>query len=298
MPRLKFTKMHGAGNDFVMLNGITQTVQLSAAQWRYLGDRHFGVGADQMLLVESSDDPSIDFRYRIFNADGSEVEQCGNGSRCFVRFVRDQGLTTKATIRVQTVNGVIAPTMLADGRVRVDMGAPRFALDQIPFSGEGLVSEVQESATLWSLPLAGAQLVGSVVSMGNPHVVIVVADTEAAPVARWGPQVQALEFNGRRVFPEGVNVGFIQVVNRQQARLRVYERGAGETLACGTGACAALVAGVLRGLLDAQVEVLMHGGPLVLEWRASASAASANSVFLSGDAKVVFTGEIDIPALA
>jgi diaminopimelate epimerase len=285
MTRLKFTKMQGAGNDFVMLDGVRQRIDLTPGQWQFLADRHFGVGADQMLLVEPASRPDVDFRYRIFNANGGEVEQCGNGSRCFVRFVRDQGLTTKTTIRVETMNGIIEPSVLADGSVLVDMGPPRLVLDEIPFVSDGLASKVLGADTVWQI----ADQWVSAVSMGNPHAVLVVDDVDAAPVEILGPQIQA-----NRAFPAGVNVGFLQVVSRTEARLRVFERGVGETLACGTGACAALVAGVRRGLLDADVGLQARGGQLRLEWNAAQPKAS---VFLSGPATVVFSGEIDLPDL-
>jgi diaminopimelate epimerase len=285
MTRLKFTKMQGAGNDFVMLDGVRQKVSLTPRQWQFLADRHFGVGADQMLLVEPASRPDVDFRYRIFNANGGEVEQCGNGSRCFVRFVLDQGLTDKTTIRVETMNGIIEPSVLADGSVRVDMGPPRLELADIPFVDHGLSAMRVGGDTAWQI--AGHWL--SVVSMGNPHALILVDDVDTFPVETLGPQIQASS-----AFPAGVNVGFLQVQSRRAARLRVFERGVGETLACGTGACAAMVAGVRRGLLDADVHLQARGGDLRLEWDASVPGAS---VFLSGPATVVFSGEIDLPDL-
>ncbi len=285
MTRLKFTKMQGAGNDFVMLDGVRQKVQLTPGQWRFLADRHFGVGADQMLLVEPASRPDVDFRYRIFNANGGEVEQCGNGSRCFVRFVRDQGLTEKTTIRVETMNGIIEPSYLADGSVRVDMGPPRLLAEQVPFNPKGLSTRQHGNDTLWQV--AGQWV--SVVSMGNPHAVLLVEDVDRAEVLELGPQIQASS-----AFPSGVNVGFLQVLDRDNARLRVFERGVGETLACGTGACAALVAGVRRGLLNADVRMQARGGELRLEWDAAQPDAS---VFLSGPATVVFAGEIELPDL-
>jgi diaminopimelate epimerase len=285
MTRLKFTKMQGAGNDFVVLDGVRQKVALTPGQWRFLADRHFGVGADQLLLVEPASRPDVDFSYRIFNANGGEVEQCGNGSRCFVRFVRDQGLTSKSTIRVQTMNGIIEPSVLPDGSVRVDMGPPRLVLAEIPFVCAGLDSMRAGGDLVWQI--AGQWL--SVVSMGNPHAVMVVDDVDTAAVEELGPKIQA-----NSAFPAGVNVGFLQIQSRHSARLRVFERGVGETLACGSGACAALVAGVRRGLLDADVRLQARGGELRLEWNALQPNAS---VFLSGPATVVFSGEIDIPDL-
>ncbi|MFM1989315.1 MAG: hypothetical protein RJA99_2272 [Pseudomonadota bacterium] len=284
--RLKFTKMQGAGNDFVVLDGVRRRVDLSAGQWRALADRHFGVGADQMLLVEAGDAPGIDFVYRIFNADGGEVEQCGNGARCFVRFVRDQGLTDKRSIRVRTMTGVIEPRMEDDGRVTVDMGAPVLEPARVPFDASGLEGRREGEDTLWPLALPGGAVRWiSVVSMGNPHAVQVVDDVDAAPVAVEGPQVE-----GHARFPRRVNAGFMQVVSRDRVRLRVFERGAGETLACGSGACAAVVAGIRRGLLDPRVDVEARGGTLTLEWR-------GGPVLMTGPAVSVFTGEIDLDAV-
>ena len=284
--RLKFTKMQGAGNDFVVLDGVRQRVALEPAQWRALADRHFGVGADQMLLVEPADTPDVDFVYRIFNADGGEVEQCGNGARCFVRFVRDQGLTSKRAIRVRTMTGVIEPRLEDDGRVTVDMGAPVLEPAAVPFDPSGLEGRREHEDTLWPLALPGGAVRWiSVVSMGNPHAVQVVADVDAAPVAGEGPLI---ERHAR--FPRRVNAGFLQVVSRARVRLRVWERGAGETLACGTGACAAVVAGILRGLLDARVDVETRGGALTIDWR-------GGPVRMTGPAVSVFTGEIDVDAV-
>ncbi|MCK6429847.1 MAG: diaminopimelate epimerase, partial [Burkholderiaceae bacterium] len=248
--RLRFTKMQGAGNDFVMLNGIAQRIELSPALVRALADRRFGIGADQILLVEPPAQPGVDFGYRIFNADGGEVEQCGNGARCFVKFVHDQGLTTKRAIRVATKSGVIEPRLEDDGEVTVDMGPPIFDPPRVPFDANGLVARGEHRAQLWPLTVHGRELWFSVLSMGNPHAVQVVDDVDAAPVARDGP---VIEHHAR--FPNRVNAGYMQVVDRHTIRLRVWERGAGETLACGTGACAAAVAGIQRGLLDAPVVV-------------------------------------------
>jgi diaminopimelate epimerase len=291
--RIQFTKMQGAGNDFVVLDETQGRLGLSPAQYRFLGDRHFGVGADQILSVRPSPSEGIDFEYVIHNADGQEVEQCGNGARCFARFVRDRGLTTKDTIRVQTRKGVIAPRLGADGQVTVDMGAPVFALPDIPFDGAGLRLRAEGPHGDWGqwlLPLADGQgasteLALAAVSMGNPHAVVQVADTARTEVARLGALVQA---SGH--YPQGVNVGFMQVQSRTQIRLRVFERGVGETLACGSGACAAAVAGMRLGLLDASVQVHTHGGVLTIAW-----AGMGTSVWMTGPATTVFQGEIDVP---
>jgi len=280
--RLKFTKMQGAGNDFVVLDGVRQRVALRPEQWRALADRHFGVGADQLLLVEPPDGPDVDFVYRIFNADGGEVEQCGNGARCFVRFVREQGLTDKRAVRVRTMNRVMVPRLEDDGRVTVDMGAPVLEPALVPFDTAGLTPRVQGEDTLWPLVLPDAERWLSVVSMGNPHAVQVVDDVDAAPVGTEGPLIES-----HPRFPRRVNAGFLQVCSRTRARLRVYERGAGETLACGSGACAAAVAGIRRGLLDARVDIETRGGVLTLEWHGA-------SVSMTGPAVTVFTGEIDL----
>lgn len=274
--KLKFSKMHGLGNDFVVLDGVRQHVSLSTEQIRALGDRHTGVGFDQMLLVEPAQMPGADFRYRIFNADGSEVEQCGNGARCFVRFVHDQKLTDKTAIVVETKRGMIHPRLEANGLVTVDMGQPRFAPAEIPF-----VSETDAAEQPLALP-DGATLIIGVVSMGNPHAVTVVPEVDAAPVAVQGPQI---ERHAR--FPQRVNAGFMQIVDRHNIRLRVYERGAGETLACGTGACAAVVSGIRRGLLDSPVRVQTRGGDLNIAW-----AGIGQPVIMTGPAVTVFTGEI------
>lgn len=280
--RLKFTKMQGAGNDFVVFDGVRQQVSLRPEQWRALADRHFGVGADQMLLVEPADGPDVDFVYRIFNADGAEVEQCGNGARCFVRFVRDAGLTQQRVVRVRTLGGVIEPRLEDDGRVTVDMGAPVLEPARVPFETDGLEPRIEGADSLWPLVLPGGTRWISAVSMGNPHAVQLVADVDAAPVAIEGPLVEAHPRFTRRV-----NAGFMQVVSRSRVRLRVYERGAGETLACGSGACAAVVAGIRRGLLDARVDVDTRGGLLSIEWH-------GGPVLMTGPAQSVFTGEIDL----
>jgi diaminopimelate epimerase len=286
--KLRFTKMQGAGNDFVMLNGVAQPIALSPAQYRALADRHFGVGADQILLVEPSTRGDADFRYRIFNADGGEVEQCGNGARCFVKFVHDQGLTRKRAIRVETMSGTIEPQIEDDGEVTVDMGAPIFDPTRVPFDAEGLVATAEQRARLWPLEVAGRTVWFSVLSMGNPHAVQVVDDVEAAPVAVDGPRI---EHHPR--FPKRVNAGFMQVVERHSIRLRVWERGAGETLACGTGACAAAVAGIERGLLDSPVAVHTRGGRLRIRWDGLEGGQPAR-VWMTGPAVKVFEGEIEI----
>jgi diaminopimelate epimerase len=286
--KLKFTKMQGAGNDFVVIDAIRQQIDFSTDQWRRLADRRFGVGADQILIVERPTVAGADFRYRIFNNDGGEVEQCGNGARAFARFVSDQKLSSERSIRVQTMSGIIAPTLEDDGSVTVDMGAPVLEPAAVPFNSEGLDGVPQGRDLLWplDLQLQGAPLTVpvSVVSMGNPHAVQVVADADTAPVAELGPQV---EHHPR--FPKRVNAGFMEVVDRRHIRLRVFERGAGETLACGTGACAAVVAGIRRGLLDSPVRVSARGGELSIAWTGEGAP-----VYLSGPAVTVFEGEIDV----
>lgn len=282
--RLRFTKMQGAGNDFVVLDGIAQPFDLDADRLRRLADRRFGVGADQILLVERSEAPGIDFRYRIFNADGGEVEQCGNGARCFVKFVRARGLTDKRAIRVATAGGVIEPRLEDDGEVTVDMGAPVFDPPRVPFDAEGLVATERAAGRLWPLQIAGREVQASVLSMGNPHAVLLVDDVESAPVAGDGA---ALEHHRR--FPQRVNAGFVQVVDRHAIRLRVWERGVGETLACGTGACAAAVAGMRLGLLDSPVTVHARGGRLRIRWN-----GDGHPVLMTGPAVAVFEGEIDL----
>ncbi len=275
--KLKFSKMHGLGNDFVVLDGVRQSIALSVAELRRLADRHLGIGCDQILLVEPARRPDCDFRYRIFNADGGEVEQCGNGARCFVRFVHDQGLCAKREILVETLGGVIAPRLNADGSVTVDMGVPVFARDEIPF--------ISACDDLVQPLLAGdVELLITAVSMGNPHAVHIVADVDAAPVETLGPLIET-----HPRFPRRVNAGFMQIVDRQAIRLRVFERGAGETLACGTGACAAVVAGIARGLLDSPVRVATRGGELSIAW-----GGKGRPVLMSGPAVCVFTGEIDL----
>ncbi|SFU78800.1 diaminopimelate epimerase [Paenacidovorax caeni] len=294
--QIRFTKMQGAGNDFIVLDETQGRLGLSPAQYRFLADRHFGVGADQILSVRAPAPQAaaegIDFEYVIHNADGGEVEQCGNGARCFARFVRDQGLTTKDSIRVQTRAGVIAPRLTADGRVTVDMGLPRFAPEQVPFDASGLTPTPQHQGEKWPLTLDGiapeAHVSIAIASMGNPHAVLLVDDVDTAPVAAWGPLI---EHHAR--FPARVNAGFLQIVDRAQVRLRVYERGAGETLACGTGACAAVVSGIRLGLLDGLVDVHTRGGRLSIAWAGGAS----DPVFLTGPATTVFEGQIELPDL-
>ncbi|PXX41891.1 diaminopimelate epimerase [Undibacterium pigrum] len=282
--KLKFTKMHGAGNDFVVIDAINQHINFTPAQWRLIADRRFGIGADQILVVERPESQDVDFRYRIYNADGGEVEQCGNGSRAFVQFVIEKGLTTKSSIRVETMSGVIEPRMGEDGNITVNMGAPVLEAAQVPFNAEGLESRPEGNDSLWPLDISGRQVWISAVSMGNPHAVQVVAAVDDFPVAVDGPLI---EHHPR--FPRRVNAGFMEVVARQHIRLRVFERGAGETLACGTGACAAAVAGIRRGLLDSPVRVSMRGGELSIAW-----AGEGQPVFLSGPAVTVFEGEINL----
>ena len=286
--KLRFTKMQGAGNDFVVLDATRAPLHLSIAQMQHLGDRRFGVGADQILVVERSTTPGIDFRYRIFNGgSGEEVEQCGNGARCFVRYVHDHGLSDQPRIRVETLNTQLVLQLQDDGRVTVDMGAPRFAHAQLPFDATGLVPRPVNGFDFWPLALAdGASCEVGVVSMGNPHAVQRVADVDNAPVATLGPQVE-----GHARFARHVNAGFLQVLSRTQVRLRVFERGAGETLACGTGACAAVVVGVRAGWLDARVDVQTRGGLLTIEW----AGGDTDPVWMTGPAESVFEGEIELP---
>lgn len=280
MKTLKFTKMHGLGNDFMVVNGIDQDFDPKEAPLAAWSDRFRGVGFDQLLVVERPSSEAIDFRYRIFNADGGEVEQCGNGARCFVRFVADKGLTQKKEIVVETAGGVIVPKLLDDGMVEVNMGKPRFMPSEIPFVPAA--GEADEAVT--HVVLVGLESVPvSCVSMGNPHAVIVVDNTDSAPVEHWGAAIES-----HIQFPERVNVGFMQIVHRQAIRLRVYERGAGETQACGTGACAAVVAGVRLGLLDAgvPVKVSLPGGDLLVSWKPEAD------VMMTGPVETVFEGEL------
>ena len=275
--RLKFTKMQGLGNDFVVLDATCEPIALSSQQLRLLADRHFGIGCDQVLQVEPARSADTDFHYRIFNADGGEVEQCGNGARCFVRYVHEHGLTTKTRIRVGTAASVIVPRLEADGQVTVEMGEPVFEPAAIPFLAPS-------RAATYQIDLNGRVVEMSVLSMGNPHAVQIVGDIDAAPVTTEGA---LLEMHPR--FPRRVNAGYMQIVDRRHVRVRVFERGAGETLACGTGACAAVVAGVTRGLLDRNgVVVQTHGGELVISWPEGAQ------VTMTGPAVTVFEGEIDL----
>lgn len=275
--KLKFTKMHGLGNDFVVLDGVRQQFSLTPEQLRYLADRHFGVGCDQILVVEKPTQAGVDFRYRIFNADGGEVEQCGNGARCFVRFVHEQGLTEQREIRVETMKGVIAPRLEGDGNVTVDMGIPRFLPHEIPFLHD-------DDTVVYHLDVADETLEISVVSMGNPHAVQVVDCVDTAPVGAHGPLIES-----HARFPQRVNAGFMQVVDKHAIRLRVYERGSGETMACGTGACAAVVAGIRRGLLESPVRVTTRGGDLNIAW-----GGDGRPVRMTGPAVTVFSGEIEL----
>ncbi len=278
--KLNFTKMHGAGNDFVVIDGVNQSVKLSPAQIREIADRHFGVGCDQLLLVEKAQNPEADFRYRIFNADGGEVEQCGNGARCFVRFVVDKGLTKKTAITVETRSGLIEPRLESDGRVTVNMGAPRFEPADIPFDAPAR----KQTYDLEVGGGGGGKITISALSMGNPHAVQVVDDVHTAPVLQQGPLI---EHHPR--FPQRVNAGYMQVVDRGRIRLRVFERGAGETLSCGTGACAAVAAGITRGLLDARVDVETRGGVLTIEWQ-----GEGRPVMMTGPAETVFEGTLTL----
>jgi diaminopimelate epimerase len=275
--KLRFTKMQGLGNDFVVLDAVDQPLALTRAQLRRLADRHFGIGCDQILQVEAPRTRDTDFYYRIFNSDGEEVEQCGNGARCFVRFVRDRGLTTKTEIRVETRAGVIVPRLEPDGQVTVDMGAPEFEPARIPF-------DARERALTYSLDMAGEKCEVSVLSLGNPHAVQVVPRIDEAPVATQGPLIER-----HPRFPARVNAGYMQLVDRHSIRLRVYERGAGETLACGTGACAAAVAGITRGLLASPVAVHARGGGLAIAW-----SGEGTPVMMTGPACTVFEGEIEL----
>ncbi|HRY15378.1 MAG: diaminopimelate epimerase [Candidatus Competibacteraceae bacterium] len=275
--KLQFTKMQGLGNDFVVIDGVNQAVTLESAQIRRLADRRFGIGCDQVLLVEASQRADADFRYRIFNADGGEVEQCGNGARCFACFVHDQGLTTKDVLWVETLAGLLQLHLLSDNRVRVDMGRPRLEPADAPFIAT-------ERTLRYPIAVDGVEVEIGVVSMGNPHAVLIVNDVDQAPVADLGP---LLEKHGR--FPQRVNVGFMQVIAPDQIRLRVFERGAGETLACGSGACAAVVVGRLWGRLSANVRVELPGGTLEIHW-----AGEGESVLMTGPAATIFEGWIEL----
>ncbi len=281
-----FAKMQGAGNDFVVLDGVRQSIEMTPQRARALADRHFGIGADQLLLVETPSHPEADFRYRIFNADGSEVEHCGNGARCFVQFVHQQGLSGRNPLRAEICTGLITLTQSESGDVSVEMGQTRFEPEALGFDAEGLMSAPCADDTLWTLPLPGhgdVQL--SLVAISNPHAVQVVDNVDTAPVAETGPLIES-----HPRFTQRVNAGFMQVTGRHSIKLRVYERGAGETLACGTGACAAVVAGIRRGLLDSPVVAETRGGPLTVGWE-------NNILRMSGPAVTVFTGQVDIDAL-
>ena len=275
---LRFTKMQGLGNDFVVIDGVREKIDLGPEQLRKLADRHFGVGCDQILLVEPAQRPDADFRYRILNADGGEVEQCGNGARCFLHFVRANGLTDKRTLRVETAGGIIEPALASDGQVTVDMGVPRFEARAVPFLGG--TGEVVEP-----LEVDGETILVSVLSLGNPHAVQQVERVDSAAVNTQGPRIER-----HPRFPERVNAGYMQVVDRANIRLRVWERGAGETLACGSGACAAVVAGIRRGLLDSPVRVMTRGGALTVAWKGDVSP-----VKMTGPAETVFEGEWGVP---
>ena len=284
--------MHGAGNDFIVLNGIDQDLSsITREQWQTLANRQLGIGADQILIVEKATRADADFRYRIFNADGGEVEQCGNGSRCFVRFVLDQGLSTKNPLRVEVAHTVLTLKSHSDGQVEVDMGAPIFEHSQIPFNASDLKSIQEFQEMLFALPLnhpASHDSFVGVLSMGNPHAVQVVMDIESAPVLEEGPEIEKYS-----AFPKRVNAGYMQILNRNEIKLRVYERGAGETLACGTGACAAAVSGIRRGLLDSPVKVHTRGGNLQIAWGGIVDGI-AQSVVMTGPAVTVFEGETEI----
>lgn len=278
--KLRFTKMHGLGNDFMVIDAIRQSFEPSSEWIRRLAHRYFGVGFDQLLLVEQPTQAGVDFRYRIFNSDGSEVAQCGNGARCFVRFVHDKGLTNKHEIVVETRNGIIRPRLEVDGNVTVDMGAPIFEPARIPFVAEG----AEDIAVVLPLKLDGETLLISVLSMGNPHVVQVVADVAIAPVLTQGPRLES-----HPQFPQRVNVGYMQIADPHSIKLRVFERGAGETLSCGSGACAAVVAGIRRNLLQSPVQASTRGGDLNIAW-----AGEGSSVLMTGPAETVFEGEINL----
>ncbi len=276
--------MHGAGNDFVVVDAISQSVSLSTEQCRSIADRRFGIGADQILVVEKSTTPNVDFRYRIFNSDGSEVEQCGNGARAFVKFVVDKGLTERREIRVETMSGIISPRLEDDGHITVDMGPPVFDTSRVPFISADLTHAKEHGACVWPVEINGKSVLLSVLSMGNPHAVQVVKDVDAAPVTLDGP---VIEHHAR--FPQRVNAGFMQILDRQNIKLRVFERGSGETLSCGSGACAAVVAGIELGLLDSPTNVATRGGHLSISWQ-----GPGQSVMLTGPAVSVYEGTIDV----
>jgi diaminopimelate epimerase len=280
--KIKFTKMHGTGNDFLVFDGIHQQIQFTPEQWKKLADRRFGVGADQMLVVERSALAEVDFRYRIFNSDGSEAEHCGNGARAFVKFVHDKKLIKRTRIKVEIMKGVIELNLEADGNVTVEMSTPVLEAAQVPFDTTNLVSQIEEQAVLWPLDWGDKSVLISALSMGNPHAVQIVPDIETAPVLTDGPLIE----NHLR-FPQRVNAGFMQIIDQHHIKLRVFERGAGETLACGTGACAAVVAGILRGRLISPVTVNARGGDLFIRWE-----GIGYPVYLAGPAVTVFEGEI------
>ena len=286
--KLQFTKMHGAGNDFIVIDAINQDIDFTPAQWQRLADRRFGIGADQILVVEKSRLSGCDFRYRIYNNDGGEVEQCGNGARAFVKFVSEKGLSDKRSIRVETMAGIIAPRLESDGSITVDMGAPVLEPKLVPFDADGLAGVAEGTDVLWPLeldmPSGKASVLVSVVSMGNPHAVQVVDDVDTQDLETSGPLI---EHHPR--FPRRVNAGYMQIVDRHHAKLRVYERGAGETLACGTGACAAAVAGIRRGLLDSPVRISARGGQLSIDWQ-----GAGQPVLMTGPAVTVFEGTIEL----
>ncbi|UDG82582.1 diaminopimelate epimerase [Candidatus Vallotia cooleyia] len=286
--KLTFTKMHGAGNDFVVLDGVRNMILPTPALVRYLADRHFGVGADQLLLVERPTLNGADFKYRIFNCDGGEVEHCGNGARCFMKFVLNTGLSRAHTICVQVQRGLIMLSVQDNGEVLVNMGAPAFTTSQTLFDVSGLKPEYDGGDILWPLNINGSTQWISVISMGNPHAVQIVDDTNTAPVLRDGPLIESHKY-----FPNRINAGFMQILSRHEIKLRVYERGAGETLACGSGACAAVVAGIRRGVLDSPVYVRARGGTLTISWNGRCD--SKNPVMMAGPATTVFEGEIDVP---
>jgi len=288
--KIRFTKMHGAGNDFIVLNGIANDLgTVTQDQWRKLAHRQLGVGADQILIVEKATRSDADFRYRIFNADGGEVEQCGNGSRCFVRYIHEQGLSAKNPLRVEVAHSIITLEALADGQVKVNMGAPIFEPQHIPFDPTGLPSKLEFHETLYALPIsrnAGTHADWiAALSMGNPHAIQVVDDIESAPVVSEGAQIEA-----NSAFPQRVNAGYMQILDAHAIRLRVYERGAGETLACGTGACAAVVSGIRRGLLLSPVRVETRGGNLEIVWPGMLDG-QPQAVEMYGPAMTVFEGE-------
>ena len=288
--KIRFTKMHGAGNDFIVLNGITNDLSaVTKDQWRKLAHRQLGVGADQILIVEKATRSDADFRYRIFNADGGEVEQCGNGSRCFVRYIHEQGLSTKNPLRVEVMRSIITLEALADGQVKVNMGAPIFEPRLIPFDPTGLPSKLELHETLYAIPItrnAGTHADWiAAISMGNPHAIQVVDDIESAPVVTEGAQIEA-----NPAFPQRVNAGYMQILHAHAIRLRVFERGAGETLACGTGACAAVVSGIRRGLLLNPVRVETRGGILEIVWPGMLDG-KPQAVEMYGPAMTVFEGE-------